>query len=125
MYRQSILAILVVGCLLLGSAEQLRGQDKDRKSISLERVFKHRDEKHPWSNPHFQCSPEVICDEKGSLRLVASTLIADETGSTDYRQTEFLSDKVWAKKIFVVPSAKVEDATLYVFDSPREIRFNG
>jgi hypothetical protein len=81
----------------------------------------------PALNPHrWLYSPEVVADAKdGAVRLAHSVLIADETGATDFRQTEELSDKTWAKKVFHLESAEVTQAELFLFGAAGQIRVNG
>jgi hypothetical protein len=71
-------------------------------------------------------SPEVIVDSKdGSLRLAHSVLMTDETGATDWLQTEALSDQVRAKKVFHLDSADVTSAELFIYGSPKNVSVNG
>src|SRR5262249_972470 len=70
--------------------------------------------------------PEVVMDStEGMLRLAHSILIADEMGATDFRQTESLSARTWAKKVFVLESADVSSAELFIFGSAQTIHLNG
>src|SRR5262245_32278851 len=71
-------------------------------------------------------SPEVVVDPKdGSLRLAHSVLLTDETGATDWLQTETLSDQVRAKKVFHLESADVTSAELFIYGSPKNVLING
>src|SRR5262245_2267688 len=71
-------------------------------------------------------SPEVIVDPKdGSLRLAHSVLVTDETGATDWLQTETLSEQVRAKKMFQLDSADVTRAELFIYGSPKNVIVNG
>lgn len=69
--------------------------------------------------------PEVVADADGSLRLARSVLVADETGATDFRQTEALSERVWAKKVFYLDSADVTSAEIYLYGEASRISVNG
>src|SRR5262245_43003540 len=61
-------------------------------------------------------SPDVVFDaQTNGARLARSVLVADETGATDYRQTEPISDKVWAKKVFVLGKERATSAELLLF----------
>src|SRR5262245_61601606 len=74
----------------------------------------------------FLLSPEVVADGKdGSLRLAHSVLLADEVGATDFHQGEVLTDRIQAKKVFVLDSADATDAELVLFGSAKEIIING
>src|SRR5437870_2263397 len=71
-------------------------------------------------------SPEVVYDARaGVLRLAHSQLLTDETGATDWLQSEPLSDTVYAKKIFELDSADVTSAELLLFGSAKNLTFNG
>src|SRR5262249_59655500 len=73
-----------------------------------------------------QLSPETVLDAQGgSIRLAHSVLVADEMGATDFLQSEGLSDRVWAKKIFVLDSPEVTAAELFTFYSADHITVNG
>src|SRR5262249_3028999 len=68
--------------------------------------------REPAFNPRrFLFSPEVVADEKdGGVRLAHSVLVADEVGATDFHQTEELSERVWARKVFRLDGADVGGA---------------
>lgn len=70
-------------------------------------------------------SPEVVAEKDGGIRLAHSVLLAYETGTTDYRQTETLSERVQAKKIFHLDSADVTSAELFFFGEAKKIAVNG
>src|SRR5262245_10382253 len=67
---------------------------------------------HPFTPADFLLSPEAVTDD-GSVRLARSVLLADETGATDFHQTEPLSERVRAKKVFALDSADVTGAELF------------
>jgi hypothetical protein len=73
----------------------------------------------------FLLSPEVVPDKDGTARLAHSVLVSDEMGATDYRQSEALSDRVWAKKILVFDGADVTAAELFFYGGARQVRVNG
>jgi hypothetical protein len=74
----------------------------------------------------FVLSPEVIADEhEGGLRLAHSVLVADEMGATDFRQTEELSERVHARKVFHLDSADVTGAELFFYGSAKQVHVNG
>jgi hypothetical protein len=77
------------------------------------------------NDPFYRLSPEVVADADGSLRLAHSVLLADETGATDFRQAEALSDQNQAKKVFEIESADVTGAELYLFGEAKRIMVNG
>jgi hypothetical protein len=70
-------------------------------------------------------SPEIVVDADGTFRLAHSVLLADETGATDFRQGETLSEKVRARKVFHLDSAKVTRAELFFYGSATKIALNG
>jgi hypothetical protein len=73
-----------------------------------------------------QLSPEVVADEHdGSLRLAHSVLVADEMGATDFHQTEELSERVHARKVFHLDSADVTAADLFFYGSAKQVHVNG
>jgi hypothetical protein len=72
-----------------------------------------------------RCSPEVVTDKDGTLRLAHSVLLADETGTTDFRQTETLGSRVQARKNFRLDSADVTRAELFLYGEAKEIAVNG
>jgi hypothetical protein len=84
-------------------------------------------EREPAFNPRrFLFSPEVVADEKdGGVRLAHSVLVADEVGATDFHQTEELSERVWARKVFRLDSADVAEAELFVFHGAKQVLVNG
>src|SRR5262245_37628238 len=74
----------------------------------------------------FITSPEVVHDAKSnSLRLAGSVLLTDEMGSTDWLQSETLSDKVQAKKVFHLDSVGITSAELFIFGSAKNLEVNG
>jgi hypothetical protein len=71
-------------------------------------------------------SPSVLFDARQkAARLAGSVLLADETGATDYRQTEALADKAWAKEVFAIGKGRVATAELFLYGSAREVVVNG
>src|SRR5439155_26341231 len=71
-------------------------------------------------------SPEVVYDARADvLRLAHSQLLTDETGATDWLQSEPLSDAIHAKKVFLLDSADVTSADLLLFGSAKNLAFNG
>jgi hypothetical protein len=79
----------------------------------------------PGAPGRFQYSPEIVADPDGSVRLAHSVLLADETGATDFRQTEPLSDRVHGKKVLQLDSADLTAAELFVFGEAKKIAVNG
>ncbi len=77
------------------------------------------------NEPFYRLSPEVVADADGSFRLAHSVLLADETGATDCRQTEPLSDQNQAKKVFEIDNPDVTGAELYLFGEAKRIAVNG
>jgi hypothetical protein len=88
-------------------------------------------ELEPFNPQRWLFSPEVVADRDGTVRLARSVLLADEVGSTDYRQVEQLGSRLWARKDFGLDSYyqgeknTVSKAQLFVYGDPKEIEFNG
>jgi hypothetical protein len=71
-------------------------------------------------------SPDVEFFAKpGIYQLAASTLLAHETGATDYHQSETLAGRVHVKKVFVLDSADVREAELLLYGAATEVLVNG
>jgi hypothetical protein len=60
-----------------------------------------------------------------TIGLRKSVLRADETGSTDYRQTESLDARVHVKKMFVLEAAELADAEVLFYGSANQVTVNG
>jgi hypothetical protein len=73
----------------------------------------------------FRVSPEVVVEADGTMRLAHSVLIADETGATDFRQGETLSERVRARKVFHLDSASVTSAEVFFYGGATKIALNG
>jgi hypothetical protein len=117
--------------LLLGTVggagiEPAQGQDPKAKPIRVLRVFDNRQPDPACRIDRFLFSPEVVTDPTdGVIRLAHSVLAADEMGATDWKQGESLSARVWAKRVFVLDSAEVTSAELFIFGSAHTIHCNG
>jgi len=109
----------------------LHGQEKDGKPyvndfIRFGRTWAMQIEVNSSAKGgDFLLSPEVVADKDGSIRLAHSVLLADEMGATDYRQTETLSERVHAKKVFPLDDIAVDNAELLFFGSAKQVRING
>jgi hypothetical protein len=101
----------------------LRGQEKEGERIPG-RIVRIK-LPSPGTVKGMLLGPEVTADKDGSIRLAHSVLLADETGATDFRQTETLSDRVWAKKVFSLDDRNVEGAELFFFGTAGQVRMNG
>jgi hypothetical protein len=110
-HARSVLGVArLLAFLLLLSGEPLWAQD-------------HRQSLDPRT---YQLSPEVVADEQdGSIRLAHSLLVADEMGATDFHQTEDLSGRSQARKVFLLDSADVTAADLLFYGSAGQVRVNG
>jgi hypothetical protein len=95
------------------------------QGTSVVRRFRAGDADAVYDTQRFLLGPEVVADKDGTLRLAASVLLADETGATDYRQNESLSERVQVKKVFALDSAQVKDAELFFFGSAKQVSING
>lgn len=78
-------------------------------------------------NPRFfSFSPEVVFDEKEKIiRFAGSTLLANETGTTDHHQSEALTSTTLAKVQFHVDVPPREDGELFLYGNAKEINVNG
>jgi hypothetical protein len=79
---------------------------------------------------HFQISPEIVVFKDKAqpaltFRLAKSLLLTDETGATDFHQSETLSDRVWVKKVFALDSTALQFAELFFFGSAKAVSVNG
>jgi hypothetical protein len=74
---------------------------------------------------HLRPGPGVARDPAtGGLRLARSSLIADETGATDFRQGEPLAGRVLARKTLHLTGPMV-DGELYWFGTAARVEVNG
>src|SRR5262245_29816918 len=74
----------------------------------------------------FSLSPETVFDaDAGTIRLARSVLLADETGTTDFHQTEDLGERIQVKKEFVLDDRDVTDPELFLFGSAKQVHVNG
>ena len=120
--RRTTSILFIVSLFGLSLAQPaLRGQEKD-DSVFVTTTRLRVEIKEFGA---FLRSPEIVADKDGSLRLAHSVLIADETGTTDYRQTETLSDRVQAKKVFPLDDIDVDGAELFFFGTAKQVRLNG
>lgn len=112
----SALAVLLCAVLPLHAAE---------KPTLVVRTF-GPDRPEPLNPRYFLLSPEVVVDASdGSIRLARSVLVADETGTTDQHQAETLSERVQARKQFLVEAADVTAAELFLFGRAGRVQVNG
>src|SRR5262249_54082977 len=98
----------------------IRGQDANINTVSYRSMIAEIKELDG-----FFLSPEIVADKDGSLRLAHSVLLADETGATDYRQTETLTERIHAKKVIPLDDIDVENAELFFFGMAKQVRMNG
>jgi hypothetical protein len=123
--------IVAVGLCLLGPDSSWPGQVNLKKPSSggpgIVMLHFRPDVSFPQlDTKRFLLSPEVVVDPKdGSLRLAHSVLLSDELGATDFHQTEQLTDRIQAKKVFVLDRPEATEAELFLFGSAREIFING
>jgi hypothetical protein len=73
----------------------------------------------------FRVSPEVVIEADGTIRLARSVLVTDETGATDFRQGETLSERIRARKVFHLDSANVTSTEIFFYGSATKIAVNG
>src|SRR5262249_54080956 len=120
--QRTISILFIVGLLGLSLTQPaLRGQERD-DSVSYTTWTARVKIKEV---DRFILSPEVVTDKDGSIRLVHSMLLADETGATDYRQTEKLSERIHAKKVFPLDDIDMDSAELFFFGTAKQVRING
>ncbi len=126
MRKLAILLLLLLPHLTWGDTRDVR---KKLKGISREITllkFSEEAQDPAWRVSSFMLSPQVVWDtEEGALRLAHSVLLAEERGATDYKQTESLSDRIWAKKIFDLTSAEVTSAELFFYGRAAQVSLNG
>jgi hypothetical protein len=119
------LAAIYLLAVLIGSTSwpaALRGQELKTVEETYRSIFvKIKD----VGGSDFLFSPEVVADKEGSIRLAHSVLLADETGATDYRQSETLRERNRAKKIFQIDDSDLDRAELLFFGTAKEARCNG
>ncbi len=104
---------VVAGCMLLLCATEAAS-----KTITRRWDGKPEFEQCTWDG-----NVEVADD--GTVRLKESVLLQDEQGATHYNNAEALSNKVWAKKLFVIDDPRCEKAELFVFASAARVACNG
>src|SRR5262245_20108231 len=94
---------LLTVALALALVSPANGQTKDGKPTPSNTSLGFAAQAPERNGQHFQISPE-ISPVKGfeflDFRLAKSVLLTDETGATDFHQTEGLSDRVQVKKVF-------------------------
>lgn len=105
----------------------LRGQEKGDPSEYIRDVTRTtRTVRLTFKAPDdTSLSPEVVADKDGTLRLAHSVLLVDEMGATDYRQSERLSERVQARKVFRLDSDDITSAELFLFGEAKSIAING
>jgi hypothetical protein len=74
----------------------------------------------------FRLGPDMVVDSTdGTLRLAHSVLLTDETGATDFHQTEALSERVWARKDWLLmDSAAIREPMLFIYGDPKHVQIN-
>jgi hypothetical protein len=123
--------ILAAGFCLLSAEPSWTGPINPNKSSSempttLALKFSPDHDNPTLDTKRFLLSPKVVVDAKdSSLRLAHSVFLTDELGATDFHQTEELTDRIQAKKVFVLDSPEVTDAELFLFGKARDIFING
>ena len=122
----STLLLLSLVCLLFDVWRPARGQERQAAPERIVRTYRV-DAIDADHNPRrFLFSPEVVSDAKdGRVRLAHSILLTDEMGATDIMQREPLSDRIWAKKVFVIDKAEVTAAKIFLYGDAQHIRVNG
>lgn len=114
----------ILGLLLILAPSLLQAQEPNSVPFGKTQHFSAK--RTPLFDPHyFTYSPEAVFDDKlGSIRLVRSVLLTHESGTTDQKQAEPLSDTTWARVRFDLDAAPPEDAELFIFGSAREVLVN-
>src|SRR5262249_22790863 len=120
------IAFLALTLSVVGLPSSSLGQEKSSRPIRAVRKFSSQEAEPTYNTHRFLFSPEVVGDgQDGTVRLAHSVLVADETGATDFLQTEPLSERLHAKKVFALDSADVRNAELFLFGSADQIHVNG
>jgi hypothetical protein len=124
-FRRALLLLSPVG-LLLDVCRPAHGQEMQAAPERIVRRFRVNEVDADYNPRRFLFSPEVVSDAKdGRVRLAHSVLVADEMGATDIMQREPLSDRIWAKKVFVLQKAEVTAAKIFLYGDAQRISVNG
>jgi len=124
MTRAFACVTLLVGTFALPTIAP--GQEKVARPIHVVRKFSFTEMEPAYNTHRFLLGPEVVADSRdGTVRLAHSVLVTDEIGATDFLQTEPLSDRVLAKKVFLLDSPDVKSAELFLFGNAEQIHVNG
>ena len=124
-FWRALLPILPVG-LLFDVWRPAYGQEIEAAPERIIRTFSVNQADADYNPRHFLFSPEVVSDAKdGRVRLAHSVLVADEMGATDIMQREPLSDRIWAKKAFVLDNREVTAAKIFLYGDAPRIHVNG
>jgi hypothetical protein len=121
MHARTLLALATL-CLAESIAT---AQERPAAPLKIVRKFAADTADPSLDTKRFLLSPEVVADPDGTIHLAHSVLVADETGATDFRQSETLTGRVLAKKVFVLDSADVARAELLVYGSAGRVLVNG
>jgi len=74
----------------------------------------------------FLLGPSTVIDSKdATVRLAHSVLLSHEMGAADFHQNERLSDRIHAKKHFMLDDNDVTQAELFLFGSVKQVEVNG
>ena len=121
MNRFALLLLLLFPCSVQGQTEDIQGG-----VVSGHFYFAPNSKSLNHQLTSFQLGPNVVIDKKsGSIRLADSRLLTEETGATDYKQSERLTKSTLAKKEFVLDSVDTKNAELFFFGSARKVEING
>ncbi len=72
------------------------------------------------------CTREVGVDNSAQgVRLAESVMMQDELGRTHISNQELLSDRVWARKDFILGDGDLTDGTLYFYATAKRVTLNG
>jgi hypothetical protein len=99
---------------------------KDDVAHEIVRTFEPGAQAGAWSTRRFLLSPEVVVNpDDGCIQLAHSLLMTDEMGATDFRQTETLGPKTWARKTLALDQNEASTAELFFYGSAQHIQWNG
>ena len=110
----------------LGAASSVPAQQQRGTPNRIVLKFSFQETEPSYNTHRFLLGPEVVADSTdGTVRLAHSVLVTDEIGATDFLQNEPLSDRVHAKKLFLLDSPDVKSAELFLFGNAEQIHVNG
>lgn len=128
MKKIAIIGLLLVPCLAGADVSVQGGRTKAETPPARQWTIPFSPKAHSpiYRVSSFLLDPHTVVDPSdGSIRLAHSTLLADETGATDYKQTESLPKNMQVKKVFVLDDDEVTTAEILFYGSAAKVTVNG